>query len=243
MYAAVKNIIRKIIPQKFLFENEMFFRKSLYPFYKGSDCECNICHAKLKHFIKLDNGNLLCPICGSLPRSRRLFKIVSEDYLEPGLSILDFSPSRAIFRALKSRKDISYFPTDYEDEFLADYHFDITKIDSASDQFDLIMCYHVLEHIEDDTSAMNELYRVLGKGGTALIQTPFKAGAIYEDFQIKTPEDRLKHFGQEDHVRIYSVDSLVQRLQNAGFQTETKVFDQDQYWGFSDKETVIVCKK
>lgn len=243
MYSAVKKIIRKILPQKFLFENEMFFRKGLYPFYKGSNCECNICHARLKHFIKLDNGNLLCPVCGSLPRSRRLFKIVTENYLKADLSVLDFSPSRAIFRALKSRKDIRYFPTDYEDEFLADYHFDITKIDSESDQFDLIMCYHVLEHIENDAAAMNELYRVLKKGGTALIQTPFKAGTIYEDFQIKTPEERLKHFGQEDHVRIYSVESLVQRLQKAGFQTEIKIFEQDQYWGFSDQETVIICKK
>lgn len=243
MYSTAKNIIRKILPQKFLFENEMFFRKALYPFYKGSDHECTICHSRLKHFIKLENGNLLCPVCGSLPRSRRLYTILNEKYLKAGISVLDFSPSRAIFRALKNRKDIHYFPTDYEDEFLADFHFDITKIDSESERFDLILCYHILEHIENDRAAMNELYRVLKTGGTALIQTPFKTGDIYENFEIKTSEERLKHFGQEDHVRIYSVEGLVERLKNAGFQTEIKVCEKDHYAGFSNQETIIICKK
>ncbi|EJL73547.1 class I SAM-dependent methyltransferase [Chryseobacterium populi] len=243
MYSAAKNIIRKIFPQKFLFENEILFRKSLYPFYRGNNCECNICRSRLKHFIRLDNGNLLCPVCGSLPRSRRLFKILNENYLNTGLSVLDFSPSRAIFRALKNRKDIQYFPTDYENEFLADYHFDITKIDSEPERFDLILCYHILEHIENDAAAINELYRVLKKNGTALIQTPFKAGDIYENFEIKSPEERLKHFGQEDHVRIYSVEGLTERLRKAGFQTEIKVFEKDDYQGFSPLETIIICKK
>ncbi|MDN5396899.1 MAG: class I SAM-dependent methyltransferase [Chryseobacterium sp.] len=243
MYSTAKNIIRKILPQKFLFENEMFFRKALYPLYKGNDHECNICGSKLKHFIKLENGNLLCPVCGSLPRSRRLYKILNENYLKTDISVLDFSPSRAIFRALKKRKDIHYFPTDYENEFLADYHFDITKIDSEPEKFDLILCYHILEHIDNDTTSMSELYRVLKKGGTALIQTPFKTGNIYENFEIRTPEERLKHFGQEDHVRIYSVEGLVDRLKNAGFQTEIKVYEKDGYTGFSDQETIIICKK
>lgn len=243
MYSTAKNIIKSILPQKFIFENEMFFRKALYPLYKGNHHECNICHSQLKNFIKLDNGNLLCPICGSLPRSRRLYKILKEDYLKPGFSVLDFSPSRAIYRTLKNSKKINYFPTDFENEFLADYHFDITQIDSESEKFDLILCYHILEHIDNDTAAMNELYRVLKKDGMALIQTPFKNGEIYENAEVKTPEERLEHFGQEDHVRIYSVEGLVERLKSTGFQAEIKVFEKDNYFGFSDQETIIICKK
>lgn len=243
MYSVVKNIIRKIFPQQFLFENEMIFRKLLYPFYKGNNHECNICNSGLRHFEKLDNGNLLCPICGSLPRSRRLYKILNEDYLKAGSLVLDFSPSRAIFRKLKNRKDIQYFPTDYENEFLADYRFDITKINAESEKFDFILCYHILEHIENDQAAMNELYRVLRKNGTALIQTPFKEGEIYENFEIRTPEDRLKHFGQKDHVRIYSVEGLSERLKKAGFEVEIKNFKKDDYFGFSDHETVLLCRK
>ncbi|RNA61839.1 class I SAM-dependent methyltransferase [Chryseobacterium nematophagum] len=243
MYSIAKNIIRKILPQKFLFENEMLFRKLLYPLYKGSHYECNICHSKLKNFITLENGNLLCPICGSLPRSRRLYKILNDEYLKDKVKFLDFSPSRSIFRKLKKRKNIQYFSTDYEDEFLADYHFDITQIDTESETFDLIVCYHILEHIERDHLAMSELYRVLKTDGSLLIQTPFKDGHTYEDSTIKTPEERLKHFGQEDHVRVYSVENLVERLEKAGFITQVKTFTKDSYHGFAENERVIICKK
>jgi len=44
-------------------------------------------------------------------------------------------------------------------------------------------------------------------------------------------------------VRIYSVQGLAERLQNAGFETEIKVFEKDDYFGFSENETVIICKK
>jgi ubiquinone/menaquinone biosynthesis C-methylase UbiE len=39
-------------------------------------------------------------------------------------------------------------------------------------QYDVILCNHVLEHIPDDTKAMQELYRVLKPGGMAILQIP-----------------------------------------------------------------------
>ncbi|MDR2205556.1 MAG: class I SAM-dependent methyltransferase [Flavobacteriaceae bacterium] len=243
MYIIFKNILRKILPQKFLFKNEMIIRKILYLFYKGKNCECNICNSKLRHFQKLKNGDILCPVCGSLPRTRRLFKLLNSEFLKPNFSVLEFSPHRIMYRNLKKRKDILYFPTDFENQFLADYHFDITKIDAESEKFDLIICYHVLEHIENDDAAMKELYRVLKTGGTALIQTPFKSGNIFENPEIKTPEERLRHFGQEDHVRIYTAEILSEKLKNAGFSVEIRVFEKDDYYGLSENERIIVCGK
>lgn len=243
MYQQLKSIAKSLLPQKMLFENEQTLRKLLLPLYKGNLCECNICNSKLKKFIPLENGNLLCPICGSLQRTRRLFKLLNDEFLNPGFSMLDFSPSRAIYRKLKNRPDITYYATDFENEFLADYHFDITNIDIENDSFDLISCYHILEHIVDDESAMSELYRVLKKSGYALIQTPFKEGNIYEDYSIKTPKEREINFGQDDHVRIYSVDGLEKRLQNAGFRTEIRLLTQDDYYGFTANECVIICTK
>ncbi|MEJ6793130.1 MAG: hypothetical protein QNK89_10480 [Lacinutrix sp.] len=52
---------------------------------------------------------------------------------------------------------------------------------------------------------MSELLRILKPKGKCYIQTPFKTGDIYEDSDIKTEEQSLLHFGQEDHLRIYSV--------------------------------------
>ena len=157
--------------------------------------------------------------------------------------MLHFSPSRSVYRLLKKNPHIDYFSTDYEDEFLADYKYDIKQIPLKEEFFNLIICYHILEHIEDDKKAITELHRVLKSNGTCLIQTPYKEGEIYEDFSKKTPEERLNAFGQEDHVRIYSVEGLQQRLKENGFQNvEIKTFPANERFGFME-ETVLIAKK
>ncbi len=243
MYTFLKSVVKNILPKKILIRNEDQLRKLLKPFYHGENHECNICKTKLKKFVRLDNGQLICPVCGSLPRTRRLNMLLEYEFLKPHFSFLDFSPSRMLYKKWKRRKDISYYPTDFENEFLSDYHYDITKIDAEDEKFDLIVCYHILEHITEDQKAMSELYRVLKKGGTALIQTPFKEGEMYEDYSITTDEDRLKHFGQDDHVRIYSVKGLESRLKNEGFQVTVRTFSEDLYHGYFQNEKVLICRK
>ena len=243
MYNFLKVITKIIIPQKFLTKNEFLFRKMLVPFYKGENNKCNVCNTTLNHFAKLNNGELICPICGSLPRARRMYKLLNEEFIKSDIFVLDFSPFRILYKKLKERKDINYFPTDFEDDFIADYQFDMRSIDVVSDKFDLIICYHILEHIVEDIIAMKELYRVLKKGGRVLVQTPFKEGDIYENEKIITPEERLKHFGQDNHVRIYSLLGLVERLNSVGFKTEIRILKEDYYYGFSENEKVIICEK
>jgi ubiquinone/menaquinone biosynthesis C-methylase UbiE len=159
--------------------------------------------------------------------------------------VLDFSPSRSLYRKLKRTPGIDYFPSDYNNEFISDYHLDITTINLPDKSFDLIICYHILEHTPDDRKAMTELFRVLKPGGNILIQTPFGEGEIYEDNSITTEAERKKHFGQADHVRIYSAKSLRERLKQAGFTVSILQFKENAFnkSGFSEKETVIRCRK
>ena len=243
MYNFFKSVVKIIIPRKTLIRYEDLFRKLLKPFYLGTNHSCNICKTNLKRFVKLENGDLICPVCGSLPRTRRLNLLLETEFLKPNFTFLDFSPSRMLYKKWKKRKDIFYFPTDFENEFLSDYRYDITKIDAQDSVFDLIVCYHILEHITADTAAMKELYRVLKPGGSVLIQTPFKEGEIFEDYTKQTESERLENFGQKDHVRIYSAAGLESRLRNAGFKTEIKIFDGNRYSGFAKNEVVIVCRK
>jgi SAM-dependent methyltransferase len=136
--------------------------------------------------------------------------------------------------------------SDFEDEFLADKRYDITQIDEMNNTFDFIICYHVLEHIEKDRQAMAELFRILKPKGIAIIQTPFKEGDIYEDFSIQSKEGRLKYFGQEDHVRIYSIEGLKNRLKQTNFNVDTKKFrssEEDQIFGFREGEVVLFAQK
>ncbi|MCB4808890.1 methyltransferase domain-containing protein [Tamlana sp. 62-3] len=245
MYNFIKQKAKTLIPKSFLFNNELFLRSFYGYFYKGKKHQCNICQHKLKRFVPLNENDLLCPFCGSISRNRRLWNILLKENLING-TILHFSPSRSLYRMLKKDDTINYFSTDFENEFLADYQFDITKIHRPDNYFDTIICYHILEHIVDDSKAMSELYRVLKPNGTVLIQTPFKSGEIYEDASITSPEARLKHFGQEDHVRVYSVNGLKSRLENAGFKVNTLEFNtnnDDEFHGFTSPEIILKLTK
>ena len=244
IYNIFKTILRKILSKKLLYKCEPILRTILFIFYKGENYNCKVCNKKLKSFIQ-NNNDILCPNCGSSSRDRRLVKILEEEYLISEIAILDFSPSRSVYRKLKKICPINYESSDLSGDFLADYKYNITEINVKANKYDLIICYHVLEHVVDDNKAISELYRVLKNDGACLIQTPFKSGDIFEDYSINTDEGRLKYFGQRDHVRIYSLTGLKERLYNHGFKIEVMKFieERDNYYGFSNQEYVLKCKK
>ncbi|WP_252723592.1 methyltransferase domain-containing protein [Winogradskyella psychrotolerans] len=224
-------------------KNEFFLRRLISVKYKGNNLQCNICNFNLDRFIELDDKDLLCPRCGSRSRTRRLYKLLNEKKILNG-TVLHFSPPRALSEQLKKLDTINYYSSDFENEFIADYNYDITAIACESDFFDAIICYHVLEHIEDDTKAMSELFRVLKPNGICLIQTPFKEGDIYEDYSITTKSARKIAFGQDDHVRVYSVEGLRNRLEAKGFKVDIASFDSNTKDIFGlQPETVMLVKK
>lgn len=243
MYISLKKKVLKVVPKHILYRYEYILRFPYSIKYFGNKYKCNICNRQLNSFIEFEDDKL-CPSCGSLKRTRRLWEILMDDFLNENKKILDFSPSRSIYRLMK-KSDHVYISSDLSGDFIADKAFDITNIDSENENFDLIICYHILEHVDDDEKAMQEIWRVLRSKGTCIIQTPFKEGEIYENSSITSPEDREKHFGQSDHVRIYSVKGLVGRLENAGLKVEIRTFteDSENFYGFHTNETVLICHK
>jgi len=192
----------------------------------------------------LSNADSMCPNCGSIERNRRLWSLLETEFLVPNCTVVDFSPSRCLYRKMKRVPNINYQSTDLSGDFIADHQFDITNLKMADSTVDLIICYHILEHIPDDILAISELFRVMKPAAKALIQTPFKDGEIYEDNTILTKEDRLHHFGQEDHVRIYSVSGLKKRLENQGFIVEIREdFTHETTHNYAVNEKIFILTK
>ncbi len=244
MYHTIKNSIQKIVPKKIFLEHEVKFRSWYSLFYSGNKYQCTICEKNLRKFISLSNSESLCPNCGSLKRNRRLWMLLKTEFLVPNSVVLDFSPSRCLYRKMKENTTINYQSTDLSGDFIADYRFDITKLELAENTFDLVICYHILEHIENDVLAIEELFRVMKPGSKALIQTPFKEGEIYENYKITSDKERLEHFGQEDHVRIYSVLGLKNRLENGGFLVEIREnLSSENKFDLDKNEKIIVITK
>jgi SAM-dependent methyltransferase len=169
--------------------------------------------------------NALCPHCLSLERHRLLWLYLErETTLFSSLPhLLHIAPEVCLMRHLKPHYKSSperYKTADLESP-LADLHFDIQQIPLADESFDVVICNHLMEHVEDDLQAMRELHRILKKGGWGVLLSPvdLARATTYEDDSITDPEERTRIFGQYDHRRLYGND-FADRLREAGFEVE-----------------------
>jgi SAM-dependent methyltransferase len=118
------------------------------------------------------------------------------------------------------RQGWDYLSVDLEPG-LAMRRMDLTALDLPDEDRDLVIAYHVLEHIADDRAAMREIARVLRPGGTALIEVPLAGDETDERFIDGPVEQRVRHYGQGDHVRMYGRRDFVGRLEESGLAART----------------------
>jgi predicted SAM-dependent methyltransferase len=139
------------------------------------------------------------------------------------LKVLHFAPEQEFYKRFKKQTNINYTTTDLLSP-LADIKADICNLPFKDNEYDLILCNHVLEHIPDDTKAMQELYRVLKPGGMGIFQIPqdLSRATTFSDDSIVDQKERAKIFGQYDHVRVYGRDYF-DKLRSIGF----KVIEED----------------
>lgn len=192
-----------------------------------------------------------CPFCMSTDRER-LYLIFLEKYLNDKnktYSILDFAPTAAFASRIR-RSGQSYTSTDLFRKDV-DIQLDICDMKEIGDNhFDFIICSHVLEHVPDPDKAMREIFRILRAEGKAIIMVPlfWDVQSTLEDTAHNTDELRLRYYGQEDHVRIFSKTDFINRLQVAGFnitQIKSTAFDVQTIKenGISSNSILYICSK
>jgi SAM-dependent methyltransferase len=187
--------------------------------------KCCVCEKDLIAFLPYRyEPHQACPSCSSLPRHRLLWNyLLSHSYLERQLRVLHIAPEKVLYQKFKRNSNWDYssgdlFPGNYFADTIA---IDLMNMSFEDNSFDLILCNHVLEHVDNDFRAMEEFKRILSVNGEALIMVPIFNGnnPTFEDPNIIEPEKRLQYYGQEDHVRAYGADVL-ERFQKPGFNVQ-----------------------
>ena len=223
--------VLNIIPRPWLIRFSYLFQPVTKLFYKGNKYECPVCEGKYRKFLPYGyvnvRQNALCPGCLTLERHRLMWLYLKNKtgfFIKP-YKVLHIAPEQCFIKRFRKLKNLDYSTADLESP-LADYKCDVQNLPFNDNVYDVVICNHVLEHVEDDRQAMKEILRVLKPGGFTILQVPtdFSREKTFEDNSITDPNERTRIFGQYDHVRIYGLD-YPDLLKQAGF-----VIDEENYF-------------
>ena len=160
--------------------------------------------------------DVICDFCRSAPRHRIIAEWAEQnrDMLKDA-RILYFAPELSMMLWFR-RNGIRVRTADLYDK-RADLKLDLTALDLPDESEDIVFCNHVLEHVADYSSALSELHRIIRIGGTLIISFPIdKASDHVREEETSSDEERIRLYGQSDHLRVFGKDSR-QMLEEAGF--------------------------
>lgn len=215
-----------VFPRPLLIRLSFLFRPLLTLFLKGTKYTDPIDGKRFRRLLPYGYGkqrnNALSPSTLSLERHRLLWLFLKNEtnFFLDKLKVLHFAPEQAFYKRFKKMENLDYVTTDLNSP-LADVKADICNLPFKDNEFDVILCNHVLEHIPNDTKAMQELYRVMKHKGWGIFQIPqdLKLEKTFEDSSITDKKERAKIFGQYDHVRVYGRDYF-DKLRSIGFKVD-----------------------
>ncbi|MCG8236548.1 class I SAM-dependent methyltransferase [Tenacibaculum finnmarkense] len=229
--------ILNTIPRPLLIKASYLVRPIIAWWLKGDVFTDPIDGKSFRKFLPYGYGiqreNALSPSTLSLERHRLLWlylqnetSFLSSDNSKNSensskkLKVLHIAPEQCFLDIFRKQKNLDYITADLESP-IADVKADICDLPFKDNEFDVVFCNHVLEHITDDTKAMQELYRVLKVGGFGIFQIPqdLSREKTFEDDSITDEKERTKIFGQYDHVRVYGRDYF-DKLRSIGFKVD-----------------------
>lgn len=244
-----------LLPRTWLIKLSYWIRPLLAFFLRGKKYTDPIDGKSYRKFLPYGyenvRENVLAPGTLSLERHRLFWLYLTQEtsFFSAKLKVLHFAPEQAFLKRFKKLQNIKYTTTDLNSP-IADVKADICDLPFEDNSFDFIICNHVLEHIPNDTKAMQELYRIMAPNGMGIFQVPYdrQRAATFQDDSITDPKERTKIFGQYDHVRIYGMDYF-DKLASIGFEVHKIDYTQQlskelvERYRLPMGELLPVCKK
>ncbi len=245
----------RFIPRHYLQLFAAFALKTLGVFYLGNKFEDPISGKKYRKLLPYGRTkvreNALAPHSMSLERHRLIWLYLREKtnfFTEPQ-KVLHIAPEYCFLKVFKKQRNLDYVTADLISPW-ADVKMDVQVIPFTDSMFDVVICNHVLEHVDSDFKAMQEIHRVLKPGGFAILQVPMDLSMdkTLENSAYNTPELREKYYQQRDHLRLYGKDYGA-RLQTAGFEVDENDYVKTlpvnlvERYALPKDEILYVCRK
>ncbi|MAM05496.1 MAG: SAM-dependent methyltransferase [Flavobacteriales bacterium] len=216
-------IATRLIPRHYLQHVSHFFLKIYSFFLRGNRFEDPINGIKYRKLLPygrlISRKNAIAPDSMSLERHRLMWLFLKErtNFFKDKLKFLHIAPEYCFLNLFKNMKNLDYITGDLISPW-ADIKMDVHNIPFDENLFDVLICNHVLEHVDDDKKVMSELFRVMKPGGWGIFQVPINKNSKYtlEDKNITDPKKREELYWQSDHVRLYGLD-YGDKLRSVGF--------------------------
>lgn len=224
-------VILNRVPRPLLIKLSYVVRPFIAFYLKGNKYTDPIDNKSFRKFLpygyEVQRQNVLSPSTLSLERHRLLWLYLTNEtnFFTSKKKVLHMAPEQCFLTRFR-KLNHDYVTADI-DSPIADVTADIINLPFNDNSFDVIFCNHVLEHVQDDTRAMKELFRVMKKGGMGIFQVPqdLNRNVTFEDNSITNPKERAKIFGQYDHVRVYGKDYF-DKLRSIGFEVKEVNYSQ-----------------
>ncbi len=181
-----------------------------------------------KHFGRGEmtaHDTYACDACGASDRER-LYALwldteIARGSISRGLRLIHFAPEHVLSGKIRASGFFDYHTADPQMTGV-DHVVDLMNLPFPDNSFDLFICSHVLEHVENDDTAISELFRIVNRGARSILMAPIIVGLeqTLEDASVTTDAERWRCFGQNDHLRIYAHDDYLRKIKAGGFVVE-----------------------